>query len=106
MDGGSELWQRFHEAVNMTSRELTDWLGTSKELQRDPTGSAPALGTAVLGILRKRFTDLTEDDRQTMWRVITVVEEETAGRSTGDILADERRRYRLLNVGHDPVKAG
>ncbi|MPY80651.1 MAG: DUF3140 domain-containing protein [Actinophytocola sp.] len=101
-----ELWQRFHELVNMTSRELTDWLGTSEELAPDPAQRAPALGVAVLGILRKRRTDLTGDDRDIMWQVISVVEDETAGRSTAELLSDERRRYRLLNVGHDPIKAG
>ena len=40
---GEELWQRFHDAVNMTSRELVDWLGVQLELaQARPGPSEPA----------------------------------------------------------------
>lgn len=101
-----EVWERFHEVVNMTSRELTEWLGERKELVADPADKAPPLGEAVLEILRKRRMDLTTDDIDTMWRVIAIVEDETEGQSIGALISDERRKYRLMNVGHDPLKAG
>lgn len=101
-----ELWQRFHEVVNMTSPELVDWLGVSEELAPDPGQQAPPLGVAVLDILRKRRTDLTKADLDAMWQVIGIVEEETEGRSTHELANDERARYRLCNVGHDPLRAG
>jgi hypothetical protein len=34
------LWQEFHDAVNMTSRELQDWLQTARTL--DLTAATPA----------------------------------------------------------------
>lgn len=101
-----ELWERFHELVNMTSKELADWLGQRKELVADPADTAPPLGKAVLGILRKRCTDLTTDDLDIMWRVIAIVEDETEGQSVGALASEERRRYRLMNLGHDPIRAG
>lgn len=101
-----ELWQRFHEVVNMTSPELTDWLGVTEDLAPDPGQQAPPLGVGVLAVLRKRRTDLTAEDLNVMARAIGVVEDETAGRTRQEIVSDERRRFRLCNVGHDPLRAG
>jgi hypothetical protein len=36
--------------------------------------------------------------------VIDVVDDETAGVSAEEVVADERRRHRLLNVGHDSLR--
>lgn len=99
-----QIWNRFHEVVNLTSRELTDWLGTQPDLDTRPgSDHPPPLGVAVLSILRKRRVDLTDDDVVTMQKVIDVVEEETEG-VPEEQLTDERRRHRLLNVGHDPLR--
>lgn len=101
-----ELWQRFHDAVNMTSRELIDWLGVKVELdagQPGPDEPAP-LGQAVVQILGKRKTDLTGDDIAAMNEVLEIVEAETGGMSKDEIMADERRRHRLMTVGHDPAR--
>jgi hypothetical protein len=101
-----ELWQRFHDVVTMTSRELIDWLGVQPDLDGPLPGSpgrAP-LGEAVVEILGKRRTDLTDDDFDVMRRVIEIVESETAGATKDEILADERRRHRLMTVGHDPFR--
>lgn len=100
-----DLWQRFHEVVNMTSRELVDWLGVHEELAPSPAQEAPPLGVAVLDILRKRRTDLTDSDLDTMWQVVALVEDETEGRTKDDLASDERALYRLCNVGHDPLRA-
>ena len=102
---GEELWQRFHDAVNMTSRELVDWLGVQLELdQARPGPSEPApLGLAVVEILGKRKTDLTDDDMAAMHHVVEIVESETSGLSKDEIVADDRRRHRLMTVGHDPA---
>lgn len=101
-----ELWERFHGVVNMTSPELTAWVGTEPGLDEpQPSGTDPSpLGNAVLAILSKRKTDVTDDDLTTMEKVIEVVEAETAGRTKDEIVNDERRRHRLMNVGHDPLR--
>lgn len=99
------LWQRFHGAVNMTSRELADWLGSQPDLTPTPGTAEPApLGQALVKVLRKRRTDLTDADLDVMRKVVDVVNDETAGISHGELLADERRRHRLRNVGHDPFR--
>ncbi|NEE03033.1 DUF3140 domain-containing protein [Phytoactinopolyspora halotolerans] len=100
-----ELWERFHQAVNMTSRELLDWLGVEPDLDQGPgpAGRAP-LGMAVVSILSKRRTDLTVEDLAVMQKVVDVVDEETSDTSREFLAEDERRRHRLMNVGHDPLR--
>jgi hypothetical protein len=92
------LWFEFHHAVNMTPRELSDWLGTRAE-----SGEAPATGQQVARILAKRRTDLTDADLAVMRRVIDTVRfrcgpgyETTAGQPGW--------RDNLMNLGHDPFK--
>ena len=101
-----EIWQRFHELVNMTSQELTAWIGTEPDLDAPQPGAPgpPPLGSAVVGILGKRRTDITNDDLTTMEEVIDIVETETTGLDKEALLQDERRRHRLMSVGHDPFR--
>jgi hypothetical protein len=101
-----ELWEEFHQVVNMTSRELRDWLvvrnsGEVTEALPDQAGSET--GRAVLAILGKRRTDLTDDDVAVMERVVRRVHDErrddlepTAGQAAW--------RHRLMTLGHDPLK--
>lgn len=101
-----ELWQRFHHMVNMTSEELATWLGTEPDLDApEPGNPAPApLGEAVVGVLRKRRADLTNDDLTTMEQVVEIVEHETGGLTKDDLVNDERKRHRLMTIGHDPLR--
>jgi hypothetical protein len=48
--------------------------------------------------------DLTDEDLAVMRKVIDVVDDETAGVTAEEVVADDRRRHRLLNVGHDALR--
>ncbi len=101
-----ELWEEFHRVVNMTSRELREWLavrdaGEASEVPPDQAGSET--GQHVLSILGKRRTDLTADDAAVMERVVRKVLDErredlepTAGQAAW--------RHKLMTMGHDPLK--
>jgi hypothetical protein len=101
-----ELWQEFHTVVNMTSRELEDWLRTRSADEDDealPDQAGTPTGRHVVQILGKRRVDLTEDDARVMRRVVERVRaqrrddlEPTAG--------DAAWRHRLMSLGHDPLK--
>jgi hypothetical protein len=102
----SELWQEFHLLVNMTSRELEDWLrvessGEDTEALPDQAGSE--IGRHVLGILSKRRTDLTDQDIAVMEGVVNRIRLERRDdlEPTGD---DQAWRHRLMSMGHDPLK--
>lgn len=103
--GQDELWARFHELVNMSSRELREWLGIVPDLDPKPGGEGPPpLGEAVAGLLGKRHTDITQKDREVMQKVIDIVQEEMSGVSHAELVNDVRRRERFMNVGHDVVQ--
>ena len=101
-----ELWERFHTVVNMTSRELRDWLatqGAGEETEALPDQAGRPLGHRVLDVLGKRRSDLTADDVAVMERV---VEEVTTlrGEEPEPTAGDADWRHGLMNVGHDPLK--
>jgi hypothetical protein len=99
-------WENFHRVVNMTSRELQDWLaveGAGENTEALPDQAGPPLGHRVLEILGKRKADLTEDDVAVMRRVVDKV----VGKRGEELEApveDDRGRRRLMDLGHDPLK--
>ncbi|NED94946.1 DUF3140 domain-containing protein [Phytoactinopolyspora alkaliphila] len=100
-----ELWTRFHKAVNMSSRELVDWLGVQPDVAPTPGPDGPApLGMAAVGILGKRKVDLTAGDLEAMRKIVDIVADETAGTTASEAANDERKRHRLMSVGHDPLR--
>lgn len=102
------LWENFHRAVNMTSRELRDWLsvqGAKEQTETEPDHAGSHLGHHVADILGKRRADITPDDVDVMRRVVDKVadlrgEDEEWEPTAGD----DHWRRRLMNVGHDPLK--
>ncbi|MGX4688504.1 DUF3140 domain-containing protein [Streptomyces sp. JNUCC 63] len=107
------LWENFHRVVNMTSQELADWLrvrDAEENTEPLPEEAGPPTGQHVLSILRKRRTDLTDDDLRVMRKAVdtitarTDLENEPAPEA-GDA-EETRRRHRLMTLGHDPLKAG
>jgi hypothetical protein len=101
-----ELWDEFHRVVNMTSRELQDWLMTrsaGEETEVEPDHAGTPTGRQVLAILGKRRTDVDAEDARVMLRVVERVLEQrrddlepTAGQAAW--------RHRLMSLGHDPLK--
>jgi hypothetical protein len=101
-----QVWEDFHQVVNMTSRELEEWLRTrdsTEEAEAYPDRAGTPTGRRVLAILAKRRTDLTEQDAAVMRRVIETVR----SRRTPELepkAGDPNWRHRLMTLGHDPLK--
>ena len=101
-----DLWQDFHRVVNMTSRELRDWLtvqGAGEDTEELPDQSGSHLGHRVLDILGKRRADLTPDDVEVMDQVVDKVMSQR-GVDLEPTAGEAAWRRRLMNVGHDPLK--
>lgn len=101
-----ELWQEFHDVVNMTSRELAEWLLTEASGEdATATTGLPELevGEQVVGILAKRRTDLTPDDIDTMQHVVEQVRTVRGDEPEAEAYDDDVRRM-LMSFGHDPLK--
>jgi hypothetical protein len=104
-----ELWERFHVAINMPSRELREFLAASEETLTDyreePDVDLRALGREVLAVLSKRKTDVTDDDQDVMRLVADIVEARLENRPASG-LTDDEWRHGLMMLGHDPVREG
>ena len=101
-----ELWDDFHRLVNMTSRELQDWLavdaaGETTEALPDQVGDERS--RAVLDVLRRRRTDLTEHDAEMMRSVVRDIAA-ARGDDRDPTAGDDAWRHRLMSLGHDPLK--
>ncbi len=101
-----DLWAEFHRVVNMTSRELEDWLRTrdaAEDTEPLPDEAGPPTGHQVLAILRKRRTDVDDRDADVMRKVVDRVHAER--RDDLEPTAGEAHwRRRLMSIGHDPLK--
>lgn len=101
-----ELWDDFHALVNMTSRELREWLataaaGTDSDPLPDQAGDDRS--RRVLEILGRRRTDLTGDDIAVMRSVVDEVRSQR-GEDLESTAGDDEWRRRLMSIGHDPLK--
>jgi hypothetical protein len=101
-----ELWKEFHQLVNMTSRELEEWLWTDSagELaEPSPDETGHSLGEHVVHILGKRRSDLTDDDIAAMERVVRRIRRER-GEDPEPTAGDAHWRHKLMSIGHDPLR--
>ena len=103
-----ETRREFAEAVNMTPKELEQWLETpeSQEVgQKEGDGESVghASGRRIVEILRTRKDDLGDADFEHMRKVVGYVRRHLAQRPDSDV-EHSRWRYSLMNWGHDPVK--
>ncbi|WP_030694102.1 DUF3140 domain-containing protein [Streptomyces globisporus] len=101
-----ETWNEFHSVVNMTSRELQDWLRTQaadENAEQPPPHAGPETGRHVLAILSKRLGDLTETDAEVMRQVIDTVRAQRPP-ELDPKAGDGPWRHALMNIGHDPLK--
>ena len=108
-DSDDDIRAEFDEAVNMTARQLENWLQTEESRsvgQKDDGGESTGhrSGRRIISLLGKRKDDLTDDDLAHMRKVNGYVKRHLAQRPQGDI-ADTAWRYSLMNWGHDPDKS-
>ena len=97
----------FHEAVNMTPKELESWLDTeeSQEVGQkngDDESIGHKSGKRIIELLQKK-DNYNDDDLSHMKKVISYVHRHSAQKPSGDI-ENSRWRYSLKNWGHDPLK--
>jgi hypothetical protein len=103
-----QVVQEFNEAVNMTRKELEEWLETdeSKSVgQSDSGGESKGhkSGRKIVEILGKNKTNYSSDDIDHMRRVVSYVHRHESQKPEGDVKNSNWRRS-LLNWGHDPLK--
>ena len=112
MSAVDEVFDEFREAVNMTPKQLEDWLATdeSRAVGQKSGGSGESTGhesgRRIVEVLRTNKSELTDDDAAHMRKVVGYVKRHTAQRpeKDGDELAHTKWAASLKNWGHDPLK--
>lgn len=107
-DDDSDIKTEFDDLVNMTAKELDEFLGTddSKDVGQKKEGGESTgheSGRRIVEILKTKKADLSDDDYEHMRKVVGYCERHLAQRPDGDI-TDTKWRYSLMNWGHDPKK--
>ncbi|ROS25606.1 uncharacterized protein DUF3140 [Rathayibacter sp. PhB127] len=99
----------FHDAVNMTAKEIESWLekDESKEVGQKPASGGESVGhhsgRRIIDILGTKQADLSEDDYAHMKKVTGYVARHSKQRPSGDV-TETKWRYSLMNWGNDPLK--
>ena len=106
-----EVRSEFSERVNMTPKELEDWLETDESQavgQKDGAGESVGheSGRRIVAILRKKKADVDDDDLAHMRKVNGYIArhlEQRPDHSDAE-LAGMKWTHSLKNWGHDPLK--
>ncbi len=107
-DDKQQVIEEFEEAVNMTPKELEEWLepDESKSVGQSDGGDESKgheSGRRIVEIKRKKKSDYTDDDVEHMKRVNGYVKRHL-GQGPDKDPEDSKWRYSLMNWGHDPLK--
>lgn len=105
-DDRQQTIDEFEDAVNMTRKELEDWLGTEESQsvgQGDGESKGHESGRNIVKILEKNKSDYTDDDVQHMKKVNSYLKRHL-GQGPKNNVEDSNWRYSLMNWGHDPLK--
>lgn len=98
---------QFHKAVNMTRKELEDWLKTdeSKSVgQGEGESKGHESGRRIVGLLEKNKPDYTDDDLDHMKKVNSYVKRHL-GQGRQSAPEDSKWRYSLINFPNATQRA-
>jgi hypothetical protein len=107
-DDRQQVIEEFDDSVNMTRKELEEWLETNESKsvgQSDGGGESKGheSGRKIVEILQKNKSDYTEEDVEHMKRVNAYVKRHL-GQGPKNNVEDSRWRYSLMNWGYEPLK--
>jgi hypothetical protein len=102
-----EVRREFGEVVNLSAGQLRDWLETeeSKSVGQKSGGGESTgheSGRRIVAILKKKESEVDDDDVAHMRKVVAYVHRHLAQRPKGDV-EHSNWRYSLKNWGHDPL---
>jgi hypothetical protein len=110
-DEAEEVRREFGERVNMTPKQLEDWLATDESRsvgQKDGGDESVGheMGRHIVGILRTKKADLSGEDLGRMKKVNGYIARHLAQRpdKSTDELGRSAWTYSLKNWGHDPLR--
>lgn len=99
----------FSDAVNMTPKELEEWLETDESQAVGDSGGGGGESTGhhsgrrIVEIKRTKVADLSDADHEHMQKVVGYVHRHMKQGPKKDV-ESSKWRYSLMNWGHDPLK--
>lgn len=104
-----EVRRDFDDAVNMTPKELEDWLETDESQSvgqdsGDGEATGHKMGRRIVELRRTKKDELGEDDYDAMAKVSGYVARHLKQGGPEDDVEHSNWRYSLMNWGHDPLK--
>jgi hypothetical protein len=109
-DDRARIRTDFREAVNMTPKELEDWLQTDESQEvgwgKEDGGESVGheSGRRIVQIARKKQADLDDGDYEHMRKVVGYVHRHARQGGPAEDKEHSRWRFSLMNWGHDPLK--
>jgi hypothetical protein len=108
-DDREAMIKEFHQVVNMSSQQLSNWLETEDSQavgqKQDDAGESTGhkSGQRIVELLERGESDYSEDEIAHMHKVVSYVRRHSAQRPQGDV-EHTRWRFSLMNWGHDPLR--
>jgi len=105
-DDRQQTIEEFEDAVNMTPKELEEWLRTdeSKSVgQGEGESKGHESGRRIVEIKNKKKSEYTDDDLEHMNKVTSYVHRHLGQGPKKQNVEDSKWRYSLMNWGHDPL---
>jgi hypothetical protein len=102
-----EIRREFDEVVNMTPKELEQWLETDQSRSvgwGEGESVGHESGRRIVAIKRKNKDELDDGDYDHMRKVIGYARRHLAQGGPQEGKEHSRWRYSLMNWGHDPLK--
>jgi hypothetical protein len=106
-DDRQQTIEEFEDAVNMTPKELEEWLQTDESQSVGQGGGESKgheSGRKIVEILDKKKSDYNDDDIEHMNKVTSYVHRHLGQGPQKQNLEDSKWRYSLMNWGHDLLK--
>ena len=109
-----ETLEAFRKAVNMTPKELEDYLQTDNSKRvgwkgddgddQNKESVGHQSGERIVEITHKHKADYSDDDYAHMKKVVGYVHRHLAQKPDKEEIETSNWRYSLMNWGHDPLK--
>ncbi|GAA4888258.1 DUF3140 domain-containing protein [Actinomycetospora straminea] len=105
-----QIRSEFDDVVNMSAKELEDWLGTDESQSvgqssgDDDESTGHFMGRRIVEIQKKDEGELDDDDLAAMKKVHGYVARHTKQKPSKEDIETSKWRYSLMNWGHDPLK--
>ena len=104
-----EIWDEWRDLVNMTPKELEEWLETDEsksvgDSNGDEDSTGHESGRKILKIKDTNKGDLSDDQWDWMGKVVGYIKRHCAQGGPDEDVESSTWRYSLMNWGHDPLK--